>query len=85
MNSTSVTLQWSPPEVKNGTITHYSIQTNVTMIVNISDSNMLMGTVEELIPVTVYTLEVRAHTKAGAGPPNSVNVLTCELLRNLTL
>ena len=77
VNSSSVTLQWRPPEILNGTIRQYSIQFDETVI-NITD-NMLIGTVGGLSPETVYTLQLRAYTGAGAGPPNSITVITCKL------
>ena len=82
VNSSSVTLQWRPPEILNGTIRQYSIQFDATVI-NITD-NMVMATVEELSSETVYTLQLRAHTGAGAGPPSSITVITCKLLNTIT-
>ena len=78
VNSSSVTLQWSPPEILNGTIRQYSIQTSTIGILIISN-NMLMGTVEGLSPDTVYVLQLRAHTGVGAGPPSNITVITCKL------
>ena len=70
-----MTLQWSPPEIVNGVITHYSIQLNGTNIGNLS-SNELMYTVEGLSHDTVYVLQLRAHTGAGAGPPSNKTIIT---------
>ena len=83
VNSSSVTLQWRPPEILNGTIRQYSIQFDATVINNFGN-NMLMDTVEGLSPETVYTLQLRAHTGAGAGPPSSITVITCKLLNTIT-
>ena len=83
VNSSSVTLQWRPPEILNGTIRQYSIQFDATVINNFGN-NMLMGTVEGLSPETVYTLQLRAHTGVGAGPPSSITVITCKLLNTIT-
>ena len=44
------------------------------------DNNMPMGTIEGLLPDTVYVLQLRAHTGAGAGPSSNVTFLTCKLL-----
>ena len=74
-----LTLQWMPPEVSNGVITQYSIQLNGTDI-SILSNNELMFTTEGLSPDTVYVLQVRAHTGAGAGPPSSITIVTCKLL-----
>ena len=80
VNSSSVTLQWRPPEIPNGIITHYSILYGA---ININftdfDNNMLMYTVEGLSPDTVYVLQLRAHTGAGAGPLSRITFLTCKL------
>ena len=78
VNSNSVTLQWSPPETPNGVITQYSILYNGISITNFGN-NMLMDTIEGLSPDTVYVLQLRAHTGAGAGPPSSLTVVTCKL------
>ena len=77
VNSSSVTLQWGPPETPNGVIIHYSILCDENNI-NIS-SSVLMYTIEGLSPDTVYVLQLRAHTVVGAGPPSSINFLTCKL------
>ena len=79
VNSSSVTLQWMPPQSPNGVITHYSIQLNGTDYGNFS-SNELMYTVEGLSPDTVYVLQLRAHTVVGAGPSTIESVLTRKLL-----
>ena len=75
VNSSSVTLQWIPPETPNGVITHYSIQYNGINITNLGN-NMLMDTIEGLSPDTVYVSQLRAHTGAGAGPPTRLTFLT---------
>ena len=68
-----------PPEVPNGVITQYSIQLNGTNISSLSN-NELMYTIEGLSPDTVYVLQLRAHTGAGAGPSSIITVVTCKLL-----
>ena len=73
-----MTLQWRPPQTPNGVITHYSLQLDGTNIGNFS-SNELMYTIEGLSPDTVYTLQLRAHTVVGAGPPSNRTVLTSKL------
>ena len=78
VNSTHVTLQWIPPEILNGVITQYSILYDGANIVNIS-SSVLMYTIEGLSPDTVYVLQLRAHTGAGAGPSSTVTFITCKL------
>ena len=78
VTSTSVTLQWMPPETPNGVIMQYSILYNGTKINNFGN-DMLMDAIEGLSPDTVYVLQLRAHTGAGAGPPSYLTVVTCKL------
>ena len=79
VSSTSVTLQWMPPDPSNGVITQYSILYNGSNITNFGNST-LMDTIEGLSPDTVYDVQLRAHTVIGAGPPSSITFLTCKLL-----
>ena len=78
VTSTTVTLQWMPPETPNGLITHYSVQYGGTVINNFGNEalNRLMGTVKGLSPDTVYVLHLAAHTRVGPGPPASLIVKT---------
>ena len=78
VTSSSVTLQWRPPVTPNGNITQYSLQYNTTVVAN-TTNNVLMYTISGLSPETVYVLQVRAHTGAGAGPPNNITVITRKL------
>ena len=79
VNSSSVTLQWMPPESPNGVIMQYSILHDASNITNFGN-NMLMDTIEGLSPDTVYDVQLRAHTVVGAGPSTSLTFLTCKLL-----
>ena len=87
VNSSSVTLQWRPPEIPNGVITHYSLQFDATVIDHFGSSmhNMLMGTVKGLSPDTVYLLRLTASTGVGVGLPSSITVITCKLLKPFTI
>ena len=82
VTSTTVTLQWMPPETPNGVITHYSVQCGGTVIDNFGSEtlNRLTGTVEGLSPNTQYVLHLTAHTRVGTGPPASLSVKTGKLL-----
>ena len=73
-----MTLRWRPPETPNGVITQYSILYNGINITNFGN-NTLMYTIEGLSPDTVYTLQLKAHTVVGAGPPTNETILTCKL------
>ena len=68
-----------PPESPNGVITQYSIQFYGINITNFGN-NILTDTIERLSPDTVYDLQLKAHTRAGAGLPSSLTFLTCKLL-----
>ena len=64
-----VTLSWMAPTTPNGIIIQYEVQYSVnstTSLVNFTDT--LMDTVEGLLPGTIYTLQIRAYTRVGAGP-----------------
>ena len=74
INSSSVTLQWRPPKIVNGVIAQYSIMYN-ELSANFGN-NMLMGTIEGLSPDTVYVLQLRAHTGAGAGASSNRTIIT---------
>ncbi|XP_065914678.1 protein sidekick-1-like isoform X2 [Dysidea avara] len=71
-----VTLSWMPPDTPNGIIIQYEVQYSVnstTSLVNFTDT--LMGTVEGLSPGTIYTLQIRAYTRVGAGPFSGTKTL----------
>ena len=78
INSSSVTLQWSPPDPPNGVITQYSIQLNRTDRVDLN-SNVLMYSIGGLSPDTVYVLQLSAYTVIGEGPPITFTVITRKL------
>ena len=82
ITSTTVTLQWKPPEKSNGLIKQYSIQYNESKVDNFGSvaTDRLMGTVEGLSPDTEYVLQLRAHTRVGPGLPASLTVQTSKLL-----
>ena len=84
VNSSSVTLQWSPPVTPNGIITQYSLQCNTTAVAN-TTNDVLVYTVSGLSSETVYVLQVRAYTGAGAGLPSIITIITCKLLNAVTL
>ena len=83
VTASSVTLQWKPPKHTNGVITHYSVQYGETVIDDFGQNmlNAMIGTIEELPPEIEYVLELKAHTRVGAGPPANVTVKTCKILK----
>ena len=82
--STSVSLQWMPPEFPNGCITHYSIHYNGMDIDNFGSnanvSDKMIGTVDGLSPNTMYVFEMKAYTMMGAGPSVYLAVKTRKLI-----
>ena len=82
VTSTTVTLQWMPPETPNGVITHYSVQYGGRVIDNFGSEtiNRMTDTVEGLSPNTQYVLHLTAYTRVGAGSPASLSVKTGMLL-----
>ena len=82
INSSSVTLQWSPPDLRNGVITQYSIQRNGTDRVDLN-SSVLMYIIGQLPSDTVYVLQLTASTSVGEGPPTSVTIITCKLFNTV--
>ena len=82
VNSSSVTLQWSPPDPPNGVITQYSIQLNGTDRDNLNNS-VRMYTIGQLPSDTVYVLQLTASTSVGEGPPSSVTIITCKLFKTV--
>ena len=82
VNSSSVTLQWSPPDPPNGVITQYSIQFNEIVRGNLN-SSVQMYTIGELPSDTVYVLQLTASTSVGEGPPSSVTIITCKLFNTV--
>ena len=81
VTASSVTLQWEPPQTTNGVVTHYSVQYGETVIDNFgkNTSDTITCRIERLSPDTEYALQLRAHTRVGAGPPANVTVKTCKL------
>ena len=83
--STSVILQWMPPEFPNGVITQYSIRYNGMDIDNFGSNadipDTMIGTVDGLSPNTMYVFEMKAYTMMGAGPPIYLAVKTRELIK----
>ena len=82
VNSSSVTLHWSPPGTPNGVITQYSIQLDGTDIDDLNGS-VRMYTIGQLPSDTVYVLQLTASTSVGEGLPSSVTVITCKLFNTV--
>ena len=73
-----LTLSWMPPDTPNGIIIQYEAQYSVNSTTSLEQfTDTLMGTVEGLLPVTIYTIQIRAYTRVGAGPfSDSITVMT---------
>ena len=75
-----------PPEYPNGVITRYSVHYDGKYIEefgNVTDN--LIDTIKGLAPNTVYTLEMKAYTRVGAGPPVCLPVKTRKLIVSVGL
>ena len=72
------------PDTPNGVIIQYEIQYSVnSMISLVNFTGTLMGTIEGLSPGRMYTLQIRAYTRVGAGPFSSE--MTLETLQECRL
>ena len=70
-SSYSVLVQWLPPEVPNGIITHYSIYINYnngTHHKRQVDAEISLYLLEELRPHQIVGIRISAGTIAGEGP-----------------
>ena len=81
ITTSSMTLQWKPPQTTNGVITHYSVQYGETVINRFGNNALdtITGKIEGLSPDTEYALQLKAHTRVGAGPPGCLTVKTRKL------
>ena len=76
---TNITLHWIPPdsngdEIQNYNITYYTGGELVNSVAVSGDSTS--ATVDNLIPNTMYTIQVRARNSVGTGDAATVNVIT---------
>ena len=81
--STIVTLQWMPPKYPNGDIIRYAVHCDGKHIDAFGDhvSDKMIGSIDGLTPDTEYVIELTAYTRVGPGPPFSLPVKTCKLLK----
>ncbi|KAE8615256.1 hypothetical protein XENTR_v10008456 [Xenopus tropicalis] len=74
VNSTAISLAWSPPLEPNGIITHYEvIYTNDTDLFT-QNTALTSLSLTDLYPYTLYSISVRAFTRFGHGN-QTTNVL----------
>ena len=75
------------PKYPNGVITRYSIQCDGRSIDPFGDyvSGKMIGEIDRLTPDTEYVIEMKACTRVGSGPPFSLPVRTCKLLKNVVI
>jgi hypothetical protein len=68
--TSTISISWDVPSIPNGIITVYEIHyTNGSGTYNTTNTQY---TIEGLLPNTLYTIEVRAYTSAGAGEWRSI-------------
>ena len=72
VNSSSLLIQWEPPLIPNGIITHYTLYINYTNGSEIStrtvDSQFTLYLLEELTPYQQVGVSISATTGGGEGP-----------------
>ena len=67
----NVTVQWSPPSVPNGIITHYTIHIhyeNGTHNVFSVDGQSTSYNITDLFPYQIISVDIAASTVIGEGP-----------------
>ena len=74
LSSTTIVVQWDPPEEPNGAVTGYKVYytaqpslPTTAWSTQMVDSNQLT-TISDLQPHMIYTIRVQAFTTRGAGP-----------------
>lgn len=85
-SSTSISVSWSPPSIRRGTITSYTITYYITgdgpsssAIVVEDDGSATSTVIEDLMKYTNYTVFVQASTSVGIGDSSDmVTVFTDE-------
>lgn len=77
INSTTILLTWSPPQVPNGIIIsyqiNYSMSGQLVMILLDNTSNYVVSDLEEY---TWYTFAISSFTRVGQGPSIFVSART---------
>ena len=86
-NSTTLLVSWERPTCDRGVLSGYELCyvessvgdcVNNGMIVNITDPDQLLYTINELLINTNYTVELRGRTGAGLGEPATATNTTDE-------
>ncbi|XP_076268918.1 receptor-type tyrosine-protein phosphatase F-like isoform X1 [Rhynchophorus ferrugineus] len=86
-NPTRVKLKWNSPTEPNGVITHYILSYKVSRFIacnrketnaNITyiSHNSTSIELSNLIPYTLYSVEIVAYTSIGGGPPGYIDIQT---------
>ena len=75
-NGTTVKVTWLPLALAEarGFITHYSVYTGYTRIINVSNDSSF-AYIDNLNPMLQYSISVSASTKVGESSNNSVVLL----------
>jgi ribosomal 30S subunit maturation factor RimM len=78
-NLTSITVKWNELKCieQNSNITGYTIRLNQTALTNVS-SDTREFTVADLLPSTLYTIEIAANSINGTGPFQSTSGSTLQ-------
>ena len=82
VNSSSLLIQWEPPLIPNGIITHYTLYINYTNGSEIStrtvDGQFTLYLLEELTPYQRVGVSISATTGGGEGPQSDYVYNTTE-------
>ena len=82
VNSSSLQIQWEPPLIPNGIITHYTMYINYTNGSEISirtvDSQLILYHLEGLTPYQLVGVSLSAATSGGEGPQSDYVYNTTE-------
>ena len=81
-----ITITWTEPSFRNGTITMYDIRYRESdfsgSFIFVNGTTKTEFTIDELIPNTYYTFGVRAYTIAGPGEWTDKAAMTLDIRKN---
>ncbi|XP_072021945.1 receptor-type tyrosine-protein phosphatase F-like isoform X2 [Amphiura filiformis] len=76
LSSSTILIQWEPPDVPNGIVTGYNVYYTMNPGADLSswfkytveDNNQRLTTISELVTMQIYSVSVSASTAEGEGP-----------------
>ena len=73
LNSTAISVQWSPPLTPNGVILFYTVYISDYPVLNVSNTSCVLG---DFSPYEVVSVRVSASTQVGEGPQSEQSSVT---------